>query len=105
MTTSTSSSLSGKKGPPKGKSVHPNLWKGGGWLPARPIRWTIVCLLLVAVALGAYVVDDLDAEFYTPVITHSLISRLRSRDEISFPDRLLSAMRNQFGGHAIKKSK
>jgi 6-phosphogluconate dehydrogenase len=38
-----------------------------------------------------------------PVITHALIARLRSRDAEGYADRLLSAMRNQFGGHAIKK--
>ncbi len=37
-----------------------------------------------------------------PVITLSLIQRLRSRDEESYADRLLAAMRNQFGGHATK---
>lgn len=39
-----------------------------------------------------------------PVITLSLLERLRSRQSNSFSDRLLSAMRNEFGGHAIKKS-
>jgi 6-phosphogluconate dehydrogenase len=38
-----------------------------------------------------------------PVITLSLLTRLRSRDTESFTDKLLAAMRNQFGGHAIKK--
>ena len=38
-----------------------------------------------------------------PVITVSLLERLRSRDKDSFTDKLLSAMRNQFGGHEIKK--
>lgn len=38
-----------------------------------------------------------------PVITLSLLERLRSRDDDSFADKLLSAMRNQFGGHAVKK--
>ncbi len=37
-----------------------------------------------------------------PVITLSLLERLRSRDDDSFTDKLLAAMRNQFGGHAIK---
>jgi len=37
------------------------------------------------------------------VITLSLLERLRSRDADSFTDKLLSAMRNQFGGHEIKK--
>jgi len=36
------------------------------------------------------------------VITSSLLERLRSRDTDSFADKLLAAMRNQFGGHAIK---
>ena len=39
-----------------------------------------------------------------PVITQSLIARLRSRDEEAFGDRLLAALRNQFGGHAVKPS-
>lgn len=39
-----------------------------------------------------------------PVITLALLERLRSRQSNSFSDRLLSAMRNEFGGHAIKKS-
>jgi len=30
------------------------------------------------------------------------MERFRSRDADSFADKLLSAMRNQFGGHAIK---
>ena len=36
------------------------------------------------------------------VITQSLLQRLRSRDSESFSDKLVAAMRNQFGGHAIK---
>ncbi len=39
-----------------------------------------------------------------PVITLSLLARLRSRDNESFSDRLLASMRHQFGGHPIKKS-
>ena len=38
-----------------------------------------------------------------PVITLSLLQRLRSRDAASFTDRLLAAMRNQFGGHRIRR--
>ena len=37
------------------------------------------------------------------VITLSLLERLRSRDADSFTDKLLSSMRNQFGGHAVKE--
>jgi len=38
------------------------------------------------------------------VITESLIRRLRSREVNNFTDRMLSVMRNEFGGHAVKKS-
>jgi 6-phosphogluconate dehydrogenase len=37
------------------------------------------------------------------VITASLLERFRSRDSDSFVDKMLAAMRNQFGGHEIKK--
>ncbi|MBZ5556593.1 MAG: decarboxylating 6-phosphogluconate dehydrogenase [Acidobacteriia bacterium] len=37
-----------------------------------------------------------------PVITLSLLERLRSREASSFADKLLAAMRHQFGGHPIK---
>jgi len=50
------------------------------------------------------VAEAIELDVAAPVITHSLITRLRSRDEESYGDRLLSAMRNQFGGHAIKKA-
>ena len=49
------------------------------------------------------VAEAIDLEVSAPVITMSLLERLRSRDEDSFSDKLLAAMRNQFGGHAIKK--
>ena len=49
------------------------------------------------------VTEAIDLNVPAPVITHSLIARLRSRDEDSFTDKLLSAMRNEFGGHAMKK--
>jgi 6-phosphogluconate dehydrogenase len=48
------------------------------------------------------VAEAIDLDVPAPVITHSLIARLRSRDAESFTDKLLSAMRNQFGGHAVK---
>jgi 6-phosphogluconate dehydrogenase len=49
------------------------------------------------------VFEAIDLDVPAPVITLSLLQRLRSRDETAYYDRLLSAMRNQFGGHAIKK--
>jgi 6-phosphogluconate dehydrogenase len=50
------------------------------------------------------VTEAIDLDVPAPVITLSLLQRLRSRDSESYADRLLSALRNQFGGHAIKKS-
>jgi 6-phosphogluconate dehydrogenase len=37
-----------------------------------------------------------------PVIATSLFQRFASRDEDSFANKLLAALRNQFGGHAIR---
>ncbi|MEE9594788.1 MAG: decarboxylating 6-phosphogluconate dehydrogenase, partial [Candidatus Hydrothermarchaeales archaeon] len=51
------------------------------------------------------VFEAIDLNVPAPVISLSLIQRIRSRDEESFPDRLLAAMRNKFGGHAIKRGK
>ena len=39
------------------------------------------------------------------VITMALQNRFRSREEAPFGDKLLAAMRNQFGGHAVKGAK
>ena len=39
----------------------------------------------------------------TPVIALSLLTRLRSRDDEGFSERLLAAMRNRFGGHDIRR--
>lgn len=39
-----------------------------------------------------------------PVITLSLIERLRSRERNSFADRLLAALRGEFGGHTVKQT-
>jgi 6-phosphogluconate dehydrogenase len=52
-------------------------------------RWTVA----EAIELGVPAI----------VITASLLERLRSREADSFSDKLLAAMRNQFGGHEIKK--
>jgi 6-phosphogluconate dehydrogenase len=51
------------------------------------------------------VAEAIDLDVPAPVITQSLIARLRSRDETSYADRLLAAMRHQFGGHAIKQDR
>jgi len=48
------------------------------------------------------VFEAIQSDVPAPVITLSLISRLRSRDQNSFADRLLAAMRYQFGGHLMR---
>ena len=53
---------------------------------------------------GRWTVDAaLELNVPAPIITASLIERLRSRDAESFSDKLLAAMRNEFGGHEVKK--
>lgn len=49
------------------------------------------------------VAEAIDLDVSTPVITLSLLQRLRSRDQDSFADKLLAMMRYQFGGHPLKK--
>ncbi len=50
------------------------------------------------------VAEAVDLDVPAPVITLSLLQRLASRDTDSYSDKLLAAMRNQFGGHAIKSA-
>ena len=49
------------------------------------------------------VAEAIDLDVPAPVITLSLLERLRSRESDSYADKLLAALRNQFGGHAIKE--
>ncbi|MDE2270378.1 MAG: decarboxylating 6-phosphogluconate dehydrogenase [Xanthomonadaceae bacterium] len=49
------------------------------------------------------VAEAIELDVPAPIITAALIERLRSRDDDSFSDKLLSEMRNEFGGHAMKK--
>jgi len=54
---------------------------------------------------GRWTVQEaIDLDVPAPVITDALISRLDSRVEDSYTHKLLAAMRNQFGGHAVKSS-
>ena len=49
------------------------------------------------------VAEAIELNVAAPVITLALMQRIGSRDEVEFSDRVLSAMRNKFGGHAVKK--
>jgi 6-phosphogluconate dehydrogenase len=45
----------------------------------------------------------IDENVPAPVITASLISRLTSRQDESFSAKVIAALRNEFGGHAVKR--
>jgi len=52
---------------------------------------------------GRWTVQEaIDRNIPAPVITLSLLQRLRSRQEENFGDKVLAALRNQFGGHAVR---
>jgi len=45
----------------------------------------------------------IDHDVPAPVLALALFRRFRSRQEDSFSDRVLAALRNEFGGHAVKE--
>jgi 6-phosphogluconate dehydrogenase len=49
------------------------------------------------------VAEAIDLNVAAPVITASLERRIRSRQAEPYSDKLVAAMRNQFGGHEVKK--
>jgi 6-phosphogluconate dehydrogenase len=49
------------------------------------------------------VFESIDLDVPAPVIALSLMARFSSRQDESYAAKLLAAMRNQFGGHAMKK--
>ena len=49
------------------------------------------------------VAEAIDLNVPAPAITLALLARIASRDPDSFAAKMLAAMRNQFGGHEIKK--
>jgi len=54
---------------------------------------------------GRWTVQEaIDLDVPAPVITLSLLTRLRSRQTDSFSAKVIAALRNEFGGHAVKKA-
>ncbi len=63
-------------------------------------------------SLKAYVEDSgegrwtaheaIDSAVPAPVLTAALFTRFRSREDNPFGERLLAALRHQFGGHAVQ---
>jgi 6-phosphogluconate dehydrogenase len=54
---------------------------------------------------GRWTVQEaIDLDVPAPVITLSLLMRLRSRQDDSFGGKVIAALRNEFGGHAVQKA-
>jgi 6-phosphogluconate dehydrogenase len=53
-------------------------------------RWTLI--------------DAIDQSVPVPTLAAALFTRFRSRQDESFAEKMLAAMRNAFGGHAVKRS-
>lgn len=49
------------------------------------------------------VAEAIEQDVPAPVITLSLLERFRSRQDESFGAKVIAALRNEFGGHAVKK--
>ncbi|MDQ3604651.1 MAG: decarboxylating 6-phosphogluconate dehydrogenase [Gemmatimonadota bacterium] len=55
---------------------------------------------------GRWTVETaIDLNVPAPVITLSLLTRFRSRQEESYSAQVIAALRNQFGGHAVREAK
>ena len=55
---------------------------------------------------GRWMVQDaIDKGVPVPTLTTALFTRFRSRQEESFTEKMLAALRNAFGGHAVKESR
>jgi 6-phosphogluconate dehydrogenase len=48
--------------------------------------------------------EAMDLDVPAPVITLSLLMRFRSRQDDSFSAKVIAALRNEFGGHAVQKT-
>jgi 6-phosphogluconate dehydrogenase len=54
---------------------------------------------------GRWTVEEaIEKSVPAPVLTLSLFARYASRQEDSFAAKVIAALRNEFGGHAVKKS-
>lgn len=51
------------------------------------------------------VAEAIEENVSAPAITLALMSRFRSRREETFSDKFIAALRNEFGGHAVRKSR
>ena len=69
----------------------PHLEQIKGWVDDSGMgRWTVQAAI--------------DEDVPAPVLTLSLLTRFRSRQPESFSAKVCAALRNEFGGHAVKKA-
>ena len=55
---------------------------------------------------GMWMIEEaLKKKVSLPVITQSLFARYKSKDEVKFSEKVVAAMRKEFGGHATYKKK
>jgi 6-phosphogluconate dehydrogenase len=55
---------------------------------------------------GQWMIEEaLQSKVALPVITHSLFARYKSKDFLKFSEKVVAAMRNEFGGHAVYPKK
>lgn len=48
-----------------------------------------------------YIEEALKAKVSSPVIANALFARYKSKDKQKFSEKVVAAMRNEFGGHAV----
>jgi len=73
------------------KTNGPDLENLKGWVAdSGEGRWTVQ--------------EAIDRDVPAPVITLALLTRFRSRQDDSYGAKVLAALRNEFGGHAVKPS-
>ena len=67
------------------------------------MKLRVLCILLVK---EKWTVETaLDLQTATPVIAMSLLMRYRSLDNDTFTGKVVAALRNEFGGHAVERNK
>lgn len=49
------------------------------------------------------IADAIDKDVPVPTLTSALFTRFRSRQEESFAEKMLAALRNAFGGHSVRR--
>ena len=78
----------------------------GRSVAARQAAASSVAALFAATTSVALAIDDADAiekDVPVPTLTTALFTRFRSRQEESFAEKMLAALRNAFGGHAVRR--